>query len=502
MNIELIGALDYNKVNNILSQYIDDDTKIDEIINNIKSLEKSRHSEIVATAGRLSRFPGDALEVLKLSESKTEQANINFANRVAGMGHKSITDHDYLVFAIKDVSVIIEQMIIAERFASFTIKSRREADFSKSGYYIPDFHDEQGNILENNNELKEKYINHMNKLFNNYKELLDLGIIQEDARFILPYCFYSNIIMGCDAHTLLDMIIKFTKTKYAKVDEFRIFGEKLYEIAKEYTPYLIPIIDKVEVKDEDSVDTYLDGLVKRDDYQIIDKVKILNSSSNIDDQILVSAIMRRYQYDYLQAKKIYDKLCKEDESFKLELMKKIAFEGDKLELSQVNFQFQIPVSYAILTHLTRHRTHKIMVPDFFPNVDLMQYKIPPKIKRQNSEFYDQIYLDNKKVYDEFKKLGVRDEDLIYFTLSGNMTNVLTNMDGWTVRHILELRECNKAQWETRDIARGIHDEIKSLESAKIFEQVLGSTCVTQGICNEGKESCGKIKTLNKRKNNN
>jgi hypothetical protein len=29
----------------------------------------------------------------------------------------------------------------------------------------------------------------------------------------------------------------------------------------------------------------------------------------------------------------------------------------KQELSQVNFDFQIPVSFAILTHLTRHRTH-------------------------------------------------------------------------------------------------------------------------------------------------
>jgi len=403
-----------------------------------------------------------------------------------------------LVFAIKDVSVIIEQMIIAERFASFTIKSRREADFSKSGYYVPTFHDKEENILENNDELRKKYIDHMDRLFNNYKELLDLGIIQEDARFVLPYCFYSNIIMGCDAHTLLDMIIKFTKTKYAKIDEFRVFGEKLYEIAKEYTPYLIPIIDSTKVKENDEVDTYLDQLIPRDDYQIIDKVKMLNNSSNIDDQILVSAIMRRYQYGYLTAKKVYDKLCEEDSSFKIDLMKKIAFQGDKLELSQVNFQFQIPVSYAILTHLTRHRTHKIIVPDFFPNIDLTQYKIPPKIKRENKEFYDQIYLDNKKMYDEFKKHGVRDEDLIYFTLSGNMTNILTSMDGWTVRHILELRECNKAQWETRDIAYGIHREIKSLESAKVFSQILGSTCMTQGICNEGKESCGKIKTLMKK----
>ena len=40
-----------------------------------------------------------------------------------------------------------------------------------------------------------------------------------------------------------------------------------------------------------------------------------------------------------------------------------------------------------------------------------------------------------------------------------MTNILIDMDAWTLRHILELRECNKAQWETRDIAHGMHDEV-------------------------------------------
>lgn len=54
----------------------------------------------------------------------------------------------------------------------------------------------------------------------------------EDARFILPYCYYSNIMMGIDAHTLKDMIIKFTKTKYAKIEELRLFGERLKEIAR------------------------------------------------------------------------------------------------------------------------------------------------------------------------------------------------------------------------------------------------------------------------------
>lgn len=496
MEIKLIGSLDYKKVKELISSKEIDEEKTEEILNKLKKIEKARHSEIVSTAGRLSRFPGTIDEVLNLSESKTNDQNTKFIKNVIQMGHNSITDHDYLVFSIKDVSATIEQMIIAERYSSFTIKSRREVDFSTAGFYVPDFHDKNGDLLENNDELKEIYVNHMKYLFNEYKKMVDNGIKTEDARFILPYCFHSNIIMGIDAHTLFDMIIKFTKTKYSKVDEFREFGNKLYEIAKEYTAYLIPIIDKIPVTEQDNVDNFLNNYVEKEKYQILNSVKLLNYTSNPDDQILISSIMRRYQFDYEKAKNIYNKLCQSNPNFKYNLMKKIAFEGDKQELSQVNFNFQIPVSYAILTHFTRHRTHKIIVPDFFPNIDLTQYKTPPILKKDSSE-YNKIFETNKKVYDFFKSNNVRDEDLIYFTLSGNMTNMITNMDAWTLRHILELRECNKAQWETREIANQMHKEIKKTGVADVLSSILGPTCETLGVCREKREHCGKKLNLKK-----
>ena len=64
-----------------------------------------------------------------------------------------------------------------------------------------------------------------------------------------------------------------------------------------------------------------------------------------------------------------------------------------------------------------------------------------------------------------------------------------NMDGKTIKHILGLRECTKSQWETRQMANSIHNIIKSLDNTESFEQILGPTCITQGICNEGKECC-------------
>ena len=127
---------------------------------------KSRVDErvkIVAAAGKLSRFPGKVTEVYR--SCVDSEKNKKFINRVIGMGHESITDHDYLVFAIEDVSPIIEQILIEERIASFTIKSRREVDFSNAGYYIPDFRDKDYNISSKNRELKKLYNEHMKQLF-------------------------------------------------------------------------------------------------------------------------------------------------------------------------------------------------------------------------------------------------------------------------------------------------------------------------------------------------
>lgn len=179
---------------------------IDSIVNEIKSLEISRHNEVVASARSLSRFKGDVNEILAIREDKILEQNTKYAGNIMGMGHYSISNHGYLVFSIKGVTPIIEQIIIEERYAFFTIKSRREVDFSKVGYYISKFRD----YIEDNS-LYDEYKDYMDDLFMKYKYFADRGISLEDARFILPYSFYSNIIMGVDVHTLMNMIIKYTK---------------------------------------------------------------------------------------------------------------------------------------------------------------------------------------------------------------------------------------------------------------------------------------------------
>ena len=190
----------------------------------------------IATAGKLSRYPGNVFEVLETCND-TEK-NIRLIKRIIGMGHKSIIEHDYLVFALCDVTPIVEQTIIGNRLTSFTIKSRREVDFRNVGFYIPNFRDKNMKIHKDNEILKEKYIKHMKYLFNTYGNIVDLGINIEDARFILPYSYHSNIIMGLDVRELEKLIVSLVSGTLSNITDLKDFGNELLSITKQFVPYL------------------------------------------------------------------------------------------------------------------------------------------------------------------------------------------------------------------------------------------------------------------------
>ena len=119
--------------------------------------EIEKRLQKVAAAGILSRSEGTATEVY---DSRLDyKKNLKLAKSVIGYGHRSITEHDYIVLALEDVTPILEQTLIEYRLTSFTIKSRRNVDFRNVGFYVPEFKKVNGDILENNKEINFILIN-------------------------------------------------------------------------------------------------------------------------------------------------------------------------------------------------------------------------------------------------------------------------------------------------------------------------------------------------------
>ena len=463
-----------------------------ELIGGCNKEELETRIQKVAAAGKLSRFKGNVFEVLE--SCNNYEKNLNLIKRIISMGHESIIEHDYLVFAICDVTPIVEQTIIGSRLTSFTIKSRREVDFRTAGFYVPEFRTKDLKPHPKNEEIKEKYVKHMKYLFNTYGNLVDEGINVEDSRFILPYSFHSNIIMGLNARELKKMVLSFLHGPLSKISELNKLGNEFYNIIKKYIPYLEEQISAYTPKVEEPFE-YLESLSCRPNVKILDKPHLIRYTANSDDVILKSSIMYHFQCSESEATEIMCNLEKKDKDFKAKYMNIILHKEENRELEQVNFTFQIPISLSILTHLTRHRMHSLLVPEFLPLWNFENYIVPATIKAKPEleKMFIEAHDRNIEVLEEFKSLNISDTDLIYFYLGCQMLNVVTSMNGRTLQWILHLRCCNKAQWQIRGIAKEIAKQVK--EVSPLLGKGLGATCVTDLICNEKRESCGLIDTL-------
>ena len=96
-----------------------------------------------------------------------------------------------------------------------------------AGFYVPDFKDKDGNVLANNRKLRKEYKDYMQSLFDKYGDLVDEELPIEDCRYVLPYSFYSNIIMGCDANEFLRMTADLLYGKNSNITELHELGLKL-----------------------------------------------------------------------------------------------------------------------------------------------------------------------------------------------------------------------------------------------------------------------------------
>lgn len=467
-----------------------------ELIGGYNQNEVETRIKKVAAAGKLSRFPGNVFEVL--DNCNDYDKNLKLIERIIGMGHKSIIEHDYLVFAICDVTPIVEQTIIGNRLTSFTIKSRREVDFRNSGFYVPEFRNKDLSIHPDNVKLKEKYISHMKFLFNTYGDFVDEKINVEDARFILPYSFYSNIFMGLDARQLERLIISLLYSPLSRITELKELGTILFDIAKKYVPYLVPTIENYS-KENCNPFSYVENLVNKNDIKIVDKPVLLSYTPNPDDVILKSSIMYHFQCSESEAEIMLNDAISKDANFKEKYMDIILHKDENRELEQVNFTFQIPISLSILTHLTRHRMHSLLVPEFLPLWDFNNYVIPESINSRSelkNTFLSAQRINISKL-NYFKFMDVANEDLIYFYLGCQMLNVITTMNARSLKWILSLRTCNKAQWQIRNIAREIKKQVGVI--SPLLNKGLGASCMTDLVCNEGKECCGLVYKLKENK---
>lgn len=162
-------------------------------------------------------------------------------------------------------------------------------------------------------------------------------------------------------------------------------------------------------------------------------------------------------------------------------------------LEHANFTFKISnVSSVLLAQLTRHRFFSFSVKSERYCGGSKDYVIPPTIANNvNARCAFYIALDVlEDAYKEMIKYGIPKEDARFILPKATTYDLIATANARELIRFFELRCCNRAQWEIRELATTMCSILKDV-SPIIFKNA-GAYCERHGYCPEGKNCCGKI----------
>lgn len=159
------------------------------------------------------------------------------------------------------------------------------------------------------------------------------------------------------------------------------------------------------------------------------------------------------------------------------------------------------VSRALLAQLTRHRIASFSVQSqrYIDMTDCFGFVIPPKIKAlrpsAKAEFEHQMQMIQSWYREWQSELleagytqGEANEDARFVLPNATTTSLMVTMNARELMHFFELRCCNRAQWEIRELAWLMLDQCR-IAAPQLFENA-GPACMRVS-CPEGKMSCGR-----------
>ena len=427
--------------------------------------------EVCAASGRISTQNGTALEIFERSHD--EEKNTNLIGKVTKSGHTSTIEHIFFNLAFENVSVVVEQFMIEFRLASFTVKSRRYVDFSDCGYLVPDF---------NNAEDKARYTAVMDKLFGAYCTLTDKGIPKEDARFVLPYCFYSNFFCSLGGRELINVLNAMIYGRGRKIKEIYEIGLSLLEQCKKIAPGLFIDFELKGQKYNDELDY---GFAYDDEKSSDELCEILAYTPDGETNAAKCALI---EAGYSPA--AVERITADKDNVSA-ILKKLAASSRPRALESYTCTVKFnKVSLACLTHFARHRIQSICIPNLM-KADRDSYVIPDTVKADAEALsvYEGAFAEMKELFAEFKAKGYDDNVLIYCVLSGNTVDIVTTMNAREMLLFFRLRSCTRAQWEIQLFANDFLKKLRKISPA-LFS-LYGPSCYVHGACPEGRMTCGR-----------
>ena len=433
--------------------------------------------EVCAASGRISTQSGTTLEIFERSHDK--EKNKNLINKVTKSGHTSTIEHIFFNIAFENVSVVVEQFMIEFRLASFTVKSRRYVDFADCGYLVPEFKCDED---------KDKYVAVMDKLFSAYAHLTEKGVPKEDARFVLPYCFYSNFLCSLNGREMVNVLTAMIYGRGKKIKEIYDLGVSLLEQCREYAPGVFTDFELRGAKynDEPEFDIPADSVVVSSG----EICEILSVTPDGEKNVARCALIEKGDYSADSIEKIiasYNNVRK--------ILSALVKSSRPRALESYNCTVRFnEVSLSTLTHFARHRMQNICIPNLI-KASRTNYVLPETVKvdMELEVIYNDSFKAMQELYSYLKAKGYTDNELIYCVLSGNTVDIATTMNARELMLFFRLRSCTRAQWEIQIYANDLLKKLRKI-SPDLFS-LYGPSCYVLGYCPEGKMTCGRASEI-------
>ena len=174
------------------------------------------------------------------------------------------------------------------------------------------------------------------------------------------------------------------------------------------------------------------------------------------------------------------------------VLKTILSSGHYSTLEHASYTFAIDgVSRALTHQLVRHRLASFNQQSqryvkFKDGVDIVK----PHTVSGNPEaeiIFDEAISAAEEAYGKLLDLGIPAEDARYLLPNACESKIVVTMNVRELLHFFNLRCCNRAQWEIRELAWKMLELVRP--TAPYIFLDAGPSCV-RGACSEGKMTCG------------
>ncbi|MCL5265761.1 MAG: FAD-dependent thymidylate synthase [Chloroflexi bacterium] len=147
----------------------------------------------IAAAARLCYAEIGASQLVeKLTPTQVER----LLRQVISSGHHSVLEHASFTFAVDGISRATSHQLVRHRLASFSQQSQRYVSYKSPDYVVPP-------TVAADADLKQIFDQAVLAAFEQYRKLIEAGILAEDARYLLPNATTTRLAMTMNARELM-----------------------------------------------------------------------------------------------------------------------------------------------------------------------------------------------------------------------------------------------------------------------------------------------------------